>query len=351
MDSLTGLLNCEDFERCAEERLDPGAWGYYAGGAGDEVTLRDNVEAFGRWLLRPRVLVDVSAPSTATTVLGQEVSMPLLVAPTAFQRVAHPDGEVATSRAAAAAGTVMTLSTLATATPAEVAVADGPRWFQLYVFRDEAVTRALVDQAVESGFGAIVLTVDTPVVGRRERDLRTGFTVTHTVAALGAGQVTPAEAFALMSAAVTWKDVESLASMSGLPLVVKGVITAEDARLACEHGADALVVSNHGGRQLDGVAATLDALPEVVDAVEGRIEVYLDGGVRRGGDVVKALALGARAAMVGRPILWGLAAGGEAGVARVLELLQEEICLALQLLGCRRPEDVGLGHVARRSLT
>jgi 4-hydroxymandelate oxidase len=349
VDSLAGLLNCADFERHAEERLDPGAWGYYAGGAGDEVTLRDNVAAFERWLLRPRVLVDVSAPSTATTVLGQHVSMPLLVAPTAFQRVAHRDGEVATSRAAAAAGTVMTLSTLATATPAEVAVAGGPRWFQLYVFRDEGVTRALVEQAVESGFGAIVLTVDTPVVGRRERDFRTGFVVTHTVAALGGGEVTPAEAFALMSAAVTWKDIESLASMSGLPIVVKGVTTAEDARLACEHGADALVVSNHGGRQLDGVAATLDALPEVVEAVEGRLEVYLDGGVRRGADVVKALALGARAAMVGRPVLWGLAAGGEAGVARVLALLHEEILLALQLLGCARPGDVGREHVARRS--
>jgi isopentenyl diphosphate isomerase/L-lactate dehydrogenase-like FMN-dependent dehydrogenase len=342
------LLNCADFERRAEECLDPGAWGYYAGGAGDEVTLRDNVAAFERWLLRPRVLVDVSAPSTATTVLGQEISMPLLVAPTAFQRMAHPEGEIATSRAAAAAGTLMILSTLATATPAEVAVAGGPRWFQLYVFRDEGITRALVEQAVDSDFGAIVLTVDTPVVGRRERDFRTGFTVTHTVAALGAGDVTPAEAFALMSPAVTWKDIESLVSMSGLPLVVKGVITGEDARLACEHGADALVVSNHGGRQLDGVAATLDALPEVAEAVEGRIEVYVDGGVRRGADVVKALALGARAALIGRPVLWGLAAGGEAGVARVLGLLREEICLALQLLGCARPEDVGRAHVAPR---
>jgi isopentenyl diphosphate isomerase/L-lactate dehydrogenase-like FMN-dependent dehydrogenase len=274
--------------------------------------------------------------------------MPLLVAPTAFQRVAHPDGELATARAAAAAGTVMTLSTLATATPAEVAVASGPRWFQLYVFRDEGVTRALVEQAVEHGFGALVLTVDTPVVGRRERDFRTGFTVTHRVAALGEAGVTPQEAFSLMSAAVTWKDVEALASMSGLPVVVKGIMTAEDARLACEHGADALVVSNHGGRQLDGVAATLDALPEVVEAVGGRIEVYLDGGVRRGADAVRALALGARAVLVGRPILWGLAVGGEAGVASVLELLRAEIRLALQLLGCASPADVRREHVARR---
>jgi isopentenyl diphosphate isomerase/L-lactate dehydrogenase-like FMN-dependent dehydrogenase len=349
VEPLDGLLNVADFERTAEERLDPGAWGYYAGGSGDEVTLRDNVAAFGRWLLRPRVLVDVSMPTTETTVLGQPVSMPLLVAPTAFQRVAHPDGEVATARAAAAAGTVMTLSTLATSTPAEIAVAGGPRWFQLYVFRDEGVTRALVEQAVEHGFGALVLTVDAPVVGRRERDFRTGFTVTHKVAALGEGGVTPLEAFSLMSAAVTWRDVEALASLSGLPVVVKGLVTAEDALLACEHGADAVVVSNHGGRQLDGAAATLDALPEVVDAIGGRIEVYLDGGVRRGTDVVRALALGARAVLVGRPILWGLAVGGEAGVARVLELLRAEILLALQLLGCSSPADVSREHVARRA--
>jgi isopentenyl diphosphate isomerase/L-lactate dehydrogenase-like FMN-dependent dehydrogenase len=190
--------------------------------------------------------------------------------------------------------------------------------------------------------------VDTPVVGRRERDFRTGFTVGYTIAALGAGDLTPAEAFALMSAAVTWKDVEALASMSRLPVVVKGVMTAEDARLACEHGADAVVVSNHGGRQLDGVAATLDALPEVAEAVGGRVEVYLDGGVRRGADVLRALALGARAVLVGRPILWGLAAGGEAGVARVLALLRAEIELALQLLGCSSPADVRREHVARR---
>jgi isopentenyl diphosphate isomerase/L-lactate dehydrogenase-like FMN-dependent dehydrogenase len=348
VEPLDLLLNVADFERAAEERLDPGAWGYYAGGSGDELTLRDNVAAFGRWILRPRVLVDVSVPTTETTVLGHTVSMPLLVAPTAFQRAAHPDGELATAHAASAAGTVMTLSTLATATPADVAVAGGPRWFQLYVFRDEGVTRALVDQAREHGFGALVLTVDTPVVGRRERDFRTGFTVTHNVAALGGGDVTPLEAFSLMSAAVTWKDVESLASMSRLPVVVKGVMTAEDAHLACEHGAAAVVVSNHGGRQLDGVAATLDALPEVAETVGGRIEVYLDGGVRRGTDVLRSLALGARAVMIGRPILWGLAVGGQDGVARVLELLRAEISLALQLLGCASPADVRREHVARR---
>jgi isopentenyl diphosphate isomerase/L-lactate dehydrogenase-like FMN-dependent dehydrogenase len=344
------LLNVFDYEAAAAERLEPGAYGYYAGGAGDEVTLRDNVAAYARWLLRPRVLVDVDGCSTATTVLGQELSMPIVVAPVAFQRVAHPDGEVAMARAVAAAGTAMCLSTLATATPGEVAATGAQRWFQLYVFRDEGVTKELVAQAVDNGFGALVLTVDTPVLGRRERDHRTGFTIPPeiTVAALGGGGVTPREAFALISPSITWHDVERLASETSLPVLVKGVITAEDARLACEHGAAGIVVSNHGGRQLDGVAATIDALPEVAEAVEGRVEVLVDGGIRRGADVVKALALGARAVLVGRAPLWGLAVDGEAGASRVLELLRDELHLALQLVGCATPADVTRAHVARR---
>ncbi len=343
-------LNVADYEALAAERLDPGAYGYYAGGAGDEVTLRDNVEAYRRWQLRPRVLVDVAELSTATTVLGAEISMPLLVAPVAFQRVAHPDGEVGMARAAGGAGTVFCLSTLATSSAAEIAETGAQRWFQLYVFRDAGVTRHLVDSAREHGFSALVLTVDTPVVGRRERDHRTGFTIppSVTIVALGRGGVTPLEAFGLMSASVSWRDVEALAEASRLPVIVKGVLTAEDARLACEHGAAAVVVSNHGGRQLDGVAATVDALPEVVEAVDGRLEVLVDGGIRRGGDVVKALALGARAVLAGRAPLWGLVADGEAGARSVLELLRAEIRLALQLVGARTPHDVGRAHVGRR---
>lgn len=340
-------LNVADFERLAAERLDHRTWGYYAGGAGDEVTLRDNSAAFGRWILRPRVLVDVSAVSATTTVLGQEVSMPLLVAPTAFHRMAHPDGEVATARAAAAVGTLMCLATFATSTPAEVAIAGGPRWYQLYLFSDHGFTHALVEQAREQGFTALVLTVDAPIYGRRERELRTGFTVAHLASSLSGAAL--ADKFALMSPSVTWKDVEAFASAAGLPVVVKGIMTAEDARLACEHGAAALVVSNHGGRQLDGVSATLDALPEVLEAVNGRIEVYLDGGVRRGSDVAKALALGARATLIGRPVLWGLAVDGEQGVRRLLELLRAEIELTLALLGCTSPADVNREHVARRA--
>jgi isopentenyl diphosphate isomerase/L-lactate dehydrogenase-like FMN-dependent dehydrogenase len=345
------LLNVWDYEAEAARRLEPGAHGYYAGGAGDERTLRDNVEAYTRWQLRPRVLVDVAGCTTATTVLGQELSMPLAIAPVAFQRVAHPDGEVAMAGAAAAAGTAICLSTLATTTPADVAATGALRWFQLYVFRDEAVTRELIAQAVDNGFGALVLTVDTPVLGRRERDHRTGFTIPPevTVSALGGGGVTPQEAFALMSPSITWRDVERLVSETHLPVLVKGVITAEDAHLACEHGAAGIVVSNHGGRQLDGVAATIDALPEVVDAVDGRVEVLLDGGIRRGADVVKALALGARAVLAGRAPLWGLAVDGEAGALRVLELLRDELRLALQLVGCPSPAGLTRAHVARRA--
>jgi isopentenyl diphosphate isomerase/L-lactate dehydrogenase-like FMN-dependent dehydrogenase len=342
------LLNVWDYEAAAAERLEPGAHGYYAGGAGDELTLRDNVEAFRRWQLRPRMLIEVDACTTATTVLGQEVSMPLLVAPVAFQRVAHPDGEVGMARAAKAAGTLMCMSTMATSTPEELAETGALRWFQLYVFRDEGLTRELVQRVAASGFTALVLTVDTPFLGRRERDLRTGFVVEVPVASLGQGGLTPAETFALTSASVSWRDIERLASLSGLPVIVKGLLTEEDARLACEHGAAGIVVSNHGGRQLDGVSATIDALEEVVAAVDGRVEVLVDGGIRRGTDVVKALALGARAVLAGRAPLWGLAVDGEAGARRVLELLQAEILGALQLVGCTSPADVTRDRVAHK---
>jgi isopentenyl diphosphate isomerase/L-lactate dehydrogenase-like FMN-dependent dehydrogenase len=353
---LTQPLNVWDYERLAEDRLGPGAWSYFAGGADDERTLRWNLEAYGRWRLRPRILCDVTDVSTQTTVLGTQVALPVLVAPVAFQRMAHPDGEAATARAAASAGTVMCLSTIATAAPADVAAAapGAPRWFQLYVFKDWGLTSALVQQAVDAGYSALVLTADTPYLGRREGPLRTGFAIPDDVripavdAARGGGlqPFSLHEHFDLFSPAVSWRDVERLTELSGLPVVVKGVLTAEDARLACEHGAAGVAVSNHGGRQLDGVPGTLDALPEVVEAVEGRVAVYLDGGIRRGTDVAKALALGARATLAGRAVLWGLAVGGEEGARHVLELLRDEIRLALSLLGCTSPEEIRPGHVA-----
>jgi isopentenyl diphosphate isomerase/L-lactate dehydrogenase-like FMN-dependent dehydrogenase len=351
-------VNVADYERLAEGALEAGPLGYFAGGACDELTLRENVAAFQRLKLRPRMLVDVSGVSAATTVLGTEVSMPLLVAPTAIQKMCHPDGESATARAAAAAGTVMTLSTIATSTPAEVAQAApaAPRWFQVYCFEDEGVTRALIEQAVEHGYEALVLTVDAPRAGRRERDLRTGFqvpaevTVPSVAAALGEpASLTIAEIFGMLDLTLTWRDLERIRGLSDLPLLVKGVMTEEDARLACEAGVDGIVVSNHGGRQLDGVHAPIEVLPEVIEAVEGRVPVLVDGGVRRGTDVVKALALGATATMVGRPVLWGLAAGGEEGVRHVLELLRDEIELALLLCGCATPAEVTRAHISANS--
>jgi isopentenyl diphosphate isomerase/L-lactate dehydrogenase-like FMN-dependent dehydrogenase len=350
-------INVTDYESLAEALCEPGYWGYVVGGAGDEVTLRDNVEAFGRLVLRPRTLVDVSTVSTRTTVLDIEIAMPLMVAPTSLQRVAHPDGEPALARAAAAIGTVYTLSSLGSVRPNELAETvgeKGPRWFQLYWSRDRDFTAELVAEADEAGFTALVLTVDLPKAGPRERDLRSGFKLPPGLRMPNLSQsLVGAQHFHDTLAEITdrslsWRDLEWLRSRCSLPLVVKGILTAEDAVLACEHGCAGMVVSNHGGRQLDGVAATADALPEVVEAVAGRAEIYLDGGVRRGTDVAKALALGARAVFIGRPALWGLAAGGEKGARHVLEIFQAEIELALLLLGCPTPADVGPQHVGRR---
>jgi 4-hydroxymandelate oxidase len=347
------LLTVDDAERLAEQVVAPEAWSYIVGGAGDERTLRWNREAFSRFRLRPRVLVDVSDVSTETTVLGTTVSMPALVAPMAFQQIAHEDGEVAMARGAAAAGALMCLSTVATSTPAEVATAapGAPRWLQIYVFRDRSVSDDVIEQALEAGFSALVLTADLPVYGIRHRETRTGFEspdddVPALVAARERGGDTDEHhTLGLLEPGLEWNYVTELVERWKVPVIVKGLVTAEDAILACDHGASAVVVSNHGGRQLDGAIASLEALPEVVDAVGDRAEIYLDGGVRRGTDVVMALALGARAVLVGRPAMYGLAFGGSKGVEQVLEILREETENALALLGCRSPAEVNGAHV------
>jgi isopentenyl diphosphate isomerase/L-lactate dehydrogenase-like FMN-dependent dehydrogenase len=302
------------------------------------------------------VLVDVSEVSTRATVLGTEVEMPILVAPVAFQLLAHPDGEAGMARAASAAGTVLCVSSLTSMRPAEVAEAapGGKRWMQVYLFRDRGVTHAMIEEAQESGYEALVLTVDGPYAGRRERDLRSGFQVPAEIrapaleGAVGHRSLTTAEVFGLIDPSITWEDLERLCNEFELPILVKGLITGEDATLAVEHGAAGVVVSNHGGRQLDNAPATIDALPEVVEAVDGRIPVLLDGGVRRGTDVAVALAIGAEAVLVGRPALWGLAVDGEAGARRALDILTEELRLALALLGAPEPSTLGTGHVQRR---
>jgi isopentenyl diphosphate isomerase/L-lactate dehydrogenase-like FMN-dependent dehydrogenase len=350
-------INVADAERIAAERLEPGPFGYFAGGAGDEETLRDNREGWRRWRLVPRVMRDVAEVTTATEVLGEPAAAPILIAPVAYQRLVHPEGELAMARAAAGAGIVFCHSTLATTTPADVAAGApaGRRWFQLYAFRDEGVTRALTEQAVAAGYEAIVVTVDAPPGGNRERDARTGFQIPPELgvpsvdAALGPahGALTIGETFDLMTRSLTWEDLGELAAEASVPVIVKGVLAAADAALAVEHGAAAIVVSNHGGRQLDRSPASADVLAEVVDAVEARAPVLVDGGIRRGIDVALALALGAEAVLIGRPALWGLAAAGEAGVRRVLELLCEELELALALCGATEPAELTREHARR----
>jgi 4-hydroxymandelate oxidase len=302
------------------------------------------------------VLVDVSEVSARCTLLGTELEMPILVAPVAFQLLAHPDGERGMARAAADAGTVLCVSSLTSTRPAEVAEAapEARRWMQVYVFRDRAVTHAMVEEAAEAGYEALLLTVDAPFAGERERDVRTGFQVPAEIrapaieAAVGHRSLSPAEVFELVDPSITWDDLERLCNEFELPILVKGLITGQDAALAVEHGAAGVVVSNHGGRQLDNAPATIDALPEVIEAVDGRIPVLIDGGVRRGTDVAVALGLGAEAVLVGRPALWGLAWDGETGARRALQMLADELRITLALLGCPDPSGLSADHVQRR---
>lgn len=336
------MINLADYVEAARAKVDPTIWCYFEGGAGDEVTLRANHAAYASWQLRPRMLIDVSEVTTAATLLGTEVSMPLGIAPYAMQRLLDAEGEVASARAAAGAGALFCVSTLTTSSHGEIAAAGpGPRWFQLYVLKDRQQTLEHMHEAREAGYSALVLTVDLPYLGRRERDLRLGFENPPPGLELPYGELfdtTPS---------LTWRDLEWIRDEVPLPLVLKGILTREDATLAVEHGADAVWVSNHGGRQLDGVPTGLEALPEVVEAVGGRCEVYVDGGILRGTDVLKALALGARAAFAGRAFACALAVGGENGVAHALSLFSEEIALGLGLLGCTRPDEVTRAHVQR----
>jgi 4-hydroxymandelate oxidase len=345
-------VNVADYFERAAETVDPQVWCYFEGGSGDEVTLRANAAAYSRWLLRPRMLVDVSSISLETTLLGTPVSTPLGVAPFAMQRLLDPEGECATARAAASSGSLLCVSTITSSSHAEIAAAGcaSPRWLQLYVLRDRQRTLDHIAEARESGYSALILTIDMPLLGRRERDLRLGFQIPDDLPLPYIRGRDPTAAETLgehfqTSPALTWRDLEWVAAESGLPIVLKGILTREDALLAVEHGAAAVYVSNHGGRQLDGVAAGLDALPEVVEAVDGRCEVYVDGGIRRGTDVVKALALGARAAFAGRAVACGLAIGGEAGVRHVLAILRDELELAVGLLGCTSPAEIARSHV------
>jgi 4-hydroxymandelate oxidase len=355
------IVNLADFEPLARAAMDPAAYDYAAGGSWDEQTLADNVEGWRRRRLRPRVLVDVERLDPSTTMLGAPVAMPLAIAPMAAHGLAHPDGEIATARAAAAAGVPFTVSTMSSASLEAVADAaqEGVRWFQLYTQADPGRSRDLVERAAAAGYGAIVLTVDLPVLGYRERDRRHGFALpgpTGNFAEVPGGPThaggihTASGDFdgleAALDQSLTWDQLATIRSWSNLPLVLKGIMTAEDARLAVGHGVDAVIVSNHGARQLDRVAATADVLAEVVEAVDGRTEIWVDGGIRRGLDVAMAVAMGARGVLVGRPILWALAACGQAGVTQALAILREEYEIALALLGAPTTADLRREHVA-----
>ncbi|KAJ1916604.1 hypothetical protein IWQ60_008049 [Tieghemiomyces parasiticus] len=370
-----------DFEVAARNLLPRNAWDYYASGAEDMYTLRDNTDAFARIRLRPRVLVDVSKIDLTTRVLDHTIRSPIGVSPSAMQRMAHDEGERATARACAAMDTCMILSSWSTTSMEDVAAAgrsvhsgttaDLPspvRWFQLYVYKDRATTRNLVERAVRAGYGALVVTVDTPYLGRRLADIRNKFTLPPhltlaNLAAQGQGEKaqmapggTPVPGHSNASGlaqyvvdqvdpTLTWDVIHWLRSITTLPIIVKGVMTAEDAALAVQHGVDAIIVSNHGGRQSDCCLSTIEALPEVIAGVADRVPVYLDGGIRRGSDVFKALALGARACFIGRPVLWALTCGGEQGVRDMLQLLEDEFKLTMALAGCSNLSQITRRHV------
>ncbi|GAA5437846.1 alpha-hydroxy acid oxidase [Deinococcus aquaticus] len=350
---LTRAVNLADLEILGRAALDRNALEYYASGANDEHTLRGNHAAYARARLRPRMLADVSSVDTGTTVLGLPLSSPIGIAPSAFHGLAHPDAERATARAAHARGSVMTLSTFSNTPIATVgADAAGRFWFQLYLLRDRELSRHTIEQAEAAGARALVFTVDAPYLGRREANERHRFALPPH---LSAPNVATRDSLAqvetdsgsqlanyfqhLVDKAFTWRDLDWLRAQTRLPIVLKGILTAEDAHLAAGHGCH-VWVSNHGGRQLDTAISSFEALPEIVDAVAGRAEIYLDGGITRGTDVLKAVALGARAVFLGRAALWGLAAGGQAGVERTLQLLEDEFRLAMALCGQARVEDL-----------
>lgn len=347
-----------DYEPLARERMSDGAWAYMAGGSGDEWTLRENTAAFARLPLRSRVLRDMSGATTRVTLFGTELAAPILLAPVAFQTLVHPHGELATAIAAGALDTAMVVSTQASMTLESIAQeAAGPLWFQLYIQPDRDFTASLVRRAEEAGYRALVVTVDAPVNGLRNREQRAGFALPAGIEAVnlqGMRGLPPPLPEALLfgtpllETAARWADLEWLRGITRLPILLKGIVDAEDARRAIASGIDGIIVSNHGGRALDGVPATIDLLPGVADAVAGAVPVLMDGGIRRGNDVLRALALGASAVLVGRPFIFALAAAGAPGVAHVLRMLRAELELAMALTGCADVASIDRSVLAAR---
>ena len=351
---MTDLINLDDYEREAQKRIPEAFFGYYSGGACDEITLRENTSVFDRVRLRPKVLIDVSERRMDLTVMDCRTSMPVVIAPTAMARLAHPDGEVAVARAAMNTGVVQCLSTLATASIEEVAAVGAERCFQLYVYKDRRITENLVERAAASGYRSIILTVDLPVLGIRENIIRTGLELPQGIALRNFDGFHDTEGAGVMDyineqfdPSLSWDDLKWLISISKLPVLVKGILRGDDARRAVDCGVAGVIVSNHGGRQLDTTVTGMDALSEVVAAVGSQAEVLVDGGIRRGTDVLKAIAMGARAVLVGRPVLWGLAVAGQEGVEQILNILKRELDNAMALCGCPTLADIGPDLIAK----
>lgn len=376
------FVNIDDFRKAARKRLPRALFDYIDGGSDDERTIRANQADFARYTFRPRVLIDVGERDQTTTVLGQPITSPLILAPTGFTGVFWPNAEICAARAAAKAGIPFTLSTMSINSMEQVAegAPSGLRWFQLYVWRDREVVRGLIERAQAAGFKALVITVDTPVLGHREKDQRAGLTLPPRITASNVLDTLPRlswlkgllsnprptfgnfvgttsgqqDAISLasyttqqFSPSITWKDLEWFRSVWSGPIAIKGVLDPEDGRLAVEHGLDAVIVSNHGGRQLDSAPSPISVLAEIVEAVEGRAEVILDGGIRRGSDVVKAIALGAKACMMGKAFNYAVSAAGQPGVERAISLLQTEIDRTLALIGRPRLADLDRSAVKR----
>jgi isopentenyl diphosphate isomerase/L-lactate dehydrogenase-like FMN-dependent dehydrogenase len=347
------FLNLKELEQLAAEKLSAMSYDYFRSGSWDEQTLKSNHSEFEKIRISYRVLRDVSVRDTGTKIFDQELSFPLVIAPTAFHKLAHIDGELATAHAAKNSGVPMTISSLSTTSIEDIAGSSGADfWFQLYVNKDREFTRQMVQRAEAAGCKALVVTVDTPVWGVRERDQKNGFHLPEGLSAVNLNGAAANGHLAkdgkgmggafgwMLDAALTWKDIEWLCSLTKMPVLLKGICRADDALMAIDHGAGGIIISNHGGRQLDGAPATIEVLPFVAEAINKKIPILVDGGIRRGADILKSIALGANAVLIGRPVIWGLAAGGQQGVEKILAIIKNEFDLSMALAGCRNISEI-----------
>ena len=339
------FFNTSQFEEAARKKLPQNIFGFFAGGAGEELSLRENIAAFDRLKLMPQVLKGINSFNLSTKILGQDVSFPLLIAPMAFQKLAHDQGEIAVAKAISRHGIVMAVSTLSTSHLKDIKdVSSISPWLQVYIYKDRKITKNLIKQAFSLGYGAIVLTVDTPLYARRSRELQNPIELPSSLqlvnlveAGLKLDKITPSSLpqylSSLLAPSICWKDIEWLRSITSLPILLKGILHPDDVQIAVEHDIEGIILSNHGGRQLDTAITALEALQLIREDLKTKAEIIVDGGIRKGTDILKALALGAKAVMVGRPVIWGLAVDGEEGVFKVINILKDELSMAMALSG------------------